>query len=173
MNDSPQPFENIYRAPSEAGDSEPPPDRFALPVIGIGALVALHVVTFGLYDLVWFYSRWSALRAGFSLKISPLGRSLFAVFFVHELFRHIDQVARDAGAKETWSPKRQATLYVLLAVTSAILGQLDIGPAFLGLFVLGALQPLPLVSAQIVINAAQRSHADPRARSGAAAPGHR
>src|SRR6478735_927493 len=61
--------------------------------VSIATLSALQLVTFGLYAVYWFYRHWAVQKRARRLNISPLARGIFAIFFVHRLFKAIDDGA--------------------------------------------------------------------------------
>ncbi len=52
----------------------------------IWKLVILTVLTFGLYEIVWFFKYWKTIKNANNEKISPLWRALFAGFSCFWLF---------------------------------------------------------------------------------------
>ncbi|MDP2396488.1 MAG: DUF4234 domain-containing protein [bacterium] len=50
-------------------------------VIPIWKFILLSVITFGIYELVWFYRNWKFLKSEQNLKITPLLRTIFASIF--------------------------------------------------------------------------------------------
>jgi hypothetical protein len=54
--------------------------------------VLMFVCTFGLYQIYWFYKNWQLIkeREGFAgIRISPLPRGIFSVFFCYQCFAKI------------------------------------------------------------------------------------
>jgi hypothetical protein len=118
-------------------------------------LAALQLVTLGLYAVYWFYRHWAVQKRARRLNISPLARGIFAIFFVHRLFRVIDQGARAVGISPRWKPGSQATLFVLLVLAGRTLGNLGSdGQVIVVSLVINALSILPLVAAQRLANRA-------------------
>lgn len=52
----------------------------------IWKLVVLSLITFGLYEIVWFYKYWKVIKDSNGEKISPFWRALFAGFSGFWLF---------------------------------------------------------------------------------------
>jgi Domain of unknown function (DUF4234) len=87
--------EDIYRPPQ--ADMEAPAPRAAEPAklapffqTSLLKIALLSVVTFGLYQLTWFYRQWDR-RRDHGEDVSPLGRTLFIVFFVYGLFKSVNE----------------------------------------------------------------------------------
>ena len=58
--------------------------------------IILSVLTFGLYQVYWFYQNWVFLRERDQSNISPLGRAILGVFFYDSLIRHLSPEGQDA-----------------------------------------------------------------------------
>jgi len=152
---------NPYAPPAESSEgverrqrpteAEPQPGFYRVPV---ATLIGLHIVTFGLYSVYWFYRHWDVQKRVHRLQISPLARGLFSLFFVHRLFEMIDRGARATGLSPTWRPESQATAYVGLVIGARILGQLPSSTLTPAVFeiVLSITSALPLAAAQKLAN---------------------
>src|SRR5258708_37159984 len=46
-------------------------------IISIPKLIILSTVTFGIYDIYWFYKQWKSFKAERDLKVTPWARALF------------------------------------------------------------------------------------------------
>jgi len=120
-----------------------------------GALVGLYLVTFGIYGVYWFYKHWAVQKRARGLNVSPLGRGIFAIFFVHKLFKIIDQTARATGITPQWNAASQATMYVVIVIVARVVTRLsDTGVGLLAGLGLVGLAVIPLLSAQRVANQA-------------------
>jgi hypothetical protein len=136
-------------------------------VVSVSKLVILFLGTFGTYGVYWFYEHWNRQRYAYGLKIWPIARGLFSIFFTHSLFKGIHLSARQQGLSPGWDPGTQATIYVVLVVVSRVLERVaNLPSSGMALSVLSmglALSSLfPLIAAQQVANAAS---GDPEARS--------
>src|SRR5215467_9105900 len=67
---------------------------FATPT---AKLVALSLVTFSLYEVVWTYYSWKALRARLGRSIWPFWRAVFAPIWMFGLCDELNREARDAS----------------------------------------------------------------------------
>lgn len=86
--------------------------------ISPGKLVFLSIITFGIYELYWFYKNWEAVKKIENKKISPLGRAIFAVFYCYELFKKILINATAKGYDKKYSPGLLATFYIIILLLS-------------------------------------------------------
>lgn len=78
-------------------------------------LVMLSVLTFGLYEIYWFYKQWQFVKKAKDLKVTPWARGLFAPLFAYPLFKHIFELAKEAGQKNNPSAGWLALAYFILA----------------------------------------------------------
>src|SRR5258708_26288675 len=65
-------------------DSNTPPYPY---VISIPKLIVLNLFTFGFYEIYWFYKQWKSLKYEIKLKVTTLGRAIFAPIFAYYLFK--------------------------------------------------------------------------------------
>ena len=116
--------EDIYSAPeSELEASEAADDRFY--VVAPVKFWVLYVVTFGLYQIYWFYQNWHNFKVATGRKMLPPLRGLFAIFFTHALFGEVNEALEDREIDVRWSPGGLASLYVILAVSSSVCDRLS------------------------------------------------
>lgn len=106
-------------------------------------LVVMSVVTFGLYQMFWFYKNWRIVKLQTSTRIMPFWRAFFGYFFCYSLFILIRRVAVRQGIKPMLSPGMAFLLWVALSS----LGKLRNG------YSLGSeLAVLPLLAVQNTID---------------------
>jgi hypothetical protein len=115
--------ENIYSAPvadlTDAprlqGDADSGGLKFY--VVAPYKFILLYVCTLGFYKIYWFYKNWSRYKAYVKsyadADMWPVMRAIFSIFFVHALFRNVDETINDEPRKFSWSPSVLATLYVI------------------------------------------------------------
>jgi hypothetical protein len=84
-----------------------------------GALFAVSLVTFGLYDVYWVYKNWVAVRDAGSKKLSPFWRTVFTVFYIYPLFRIMMLQAKRYGYDDQ-SAGLLAIGYIFVPYISAI-----------------------------------------------------
>lgn len=67
--------------------------------IPIKKVVGLSILTFGIYEMVWFYKCWKTLATKFGHKISPFWRALFCGFSGFWLFPILEKYIKSFGLK--------------------------------------------------------------------------
>lgn len=91
-------------------------------------LVWLAILSFGLYELYWFYRNWRAIKAVTTHDFSPGWRTagLFVpianVFMVYHLFRLAYSMADTPDRQPAFTPGRQTLVYFLLVAVSNVPG---------------------------------------------------
>ena len=85
-------------------------------IVSTRKAVVLYFATFGIYGFVWFYQHWNLIKLKEGLKIWPVPRAIFSIFFTHSLFQRFE----DASKNEGWSSASWASLYVLAAIISSV-----------------------------------------------------
>ena len=80
-------------------------------------LALMSVATLGFYEIYWFYKNWEMIKDRTGDDIRPFWRAVFAVFFVHKLFRSIHEMAETQRAPNKWRPGLLAWIFILLNVT--------------------------------------------------------
>jgi hypothetical protein len=76
-------------------------------------LATLSLVTFGLYEIFWFYRNWKKLKAR-GADLMPIMRSIFAPLFSHALFRAVQEEAGRRRVDYTWRPGSMAIAFLVL-----------------------------------------------------------
>lgn len=152
--------------PSPTGAPPPPVDTSEsgpIPYYAVSPnkLITLTICTMNIYAVYWLYRQWTALRwHGDRLReISPFGRAVFGVFFIHELFGFIRSSAQRAGVATAVDLRSQATIWVVSVVLANLLSRAKTSIAVLGI-VIGLAAAFPLAAAQREINAYLRKHDD-------------
>jgi hypothetical protein len=164
---------NPYAAPTtESPRGVPAGGGGDFYIVSNTKFLILYLGTFGIYGVVWFYRHWATVRAQTGEVLSPLGRSIFNVFFVHKLFRRFSEAAllRDQHPPDL---NGGATIYIVLSVVGNGISRVgDKVPdvplvSLIGLLLLLA-SVVPLSSAQSVANTAS---GDPEGSSNASFSG--
>jgi len=79
----------------------------------------LSIITFGLFEVFWFYKNWKAVKKFENSKIIPLGRAVFAILNCYWLFKRI---LKSAGRLDNqwnasfYSPLLIAISYIVLVM---------------------------------------------------------
>ena len=85
----------------------------------ISKIVILSILTFGLYEIVWFYNIWKSLASNLDYKLNPLWRAFFypvTNFFLFPLIsKYIEKYTNNG-----FPPIIFATLYLLLNATQRL-----------------------------------------------------
>jgi hypothetical protein len=142
-------------------------------VVSLRKFWILFVATLGMYQVYWFYKNWSRYKEGASADngidgdIWPVPRAIFAVFFVHSLFREIAAHATTKQRLFDWRLESHATGLVVMMLASNVLSSMSnrsIGSPLTDILNLLILLPLLYSSyrAQWFINA---SCGDPQGNS--------
>ena len=115
----------------------------------ITQLLWLTVLSFGLYEVYWFYRNWKALAEHTGLKINPVWRTLgllvpfVNVFMVYHQFRMVWLLAESPARTPVYSPGIMTLAYfALVGVSNAV------GP----IWPLAALTVLPIIPVQFELN---------------------
>lgn len=155
-------MDNLYQPPAAdlslpAALSDEPPFFVSSP----GKVVALFVLTCGIYSLYWFYQHWRAQDQE-TPGLLPAVRALFNVFYTHALFRRIADKHAAAGLGH-WDYSGMAWFYVGMSLLSNFLDRIyqSTGISILTIIFL-MLAVLPLQEAQ---RHANRVSGDPEGRS--------
>ena len=79
-------------------------------------LIFVCLLSFGLYELYWFYRNWKAIRDHEQIRISPVWRSIFSVLFCYNFFKRIRKAATARGYSSSYSAGALALLYIVLTM---------------------------------------------------------
>lgn len=150
QNQQPTPY-NPQTMPSEQ------PEFY---VVSPTKFLALFIGTFGFYELYWFYQNWRLHKIKRNLKIWPVPRAIFSIFFAHSLFRKIDQQTKKSKRNYAWEANLFATTYVVCSIFSRVIDHLipdDTNNPYALLLVFSFIIPIgySLFSAQKAINVSQ------------------
>ena len=113
-------MDNVYKPP-EANlimENATDTDNNMFYVVSPNKFLLLFIGTLGLYALYWFYRNWSQYNSYENLRVWPVPRAIFAIFFTHSLFRYINEELSYVKPKEVWNHANAATLYVVVTIIS-------------------------------------------------------
>ena len=88
-------------------------------------LVLFSILTFGIYEIYWFYKNWQAVKKFEGQKISPFWRAIFAVFFCYGLFKKVSESAKSHNYRNLYSSGWLATAYIFLLLVGNGLSTVD------------------------------------------------
>jgi hypothetical protein len=106
-------------------------------------LFIMSTVTFGLYELYWFYKNWKYIKVWTGCNLWPFWRAFFGILFCYPCFKAIREVAGARGIAIPWSAGWLAVVWICLELSWRL-------PAPLSL--LSWLSPLALLQVQYVVN---------------------
>lgn len=78
----------------------------------MGKFTLLYFGTMGFYSLYWFYRNWAAAEAITGERMLKLGRTLFAMFFIHQLFALVQSEQKTEEQQHPWRPNKLAWVYI-------------------------------------------------------------
>jgi len=84
--------------------------------ISVGKFIFYSVISFGIYEIVWFYRNWKFFEEKEKLNISPFWRAFFAIFFINDLFKRMLKLSQEKGYKETYSSGWLTAAWFILTV---------------------------------------------------------
>jgi hypothetical protein len=71
--------------------------------VSVGTFIFYSIISFGIYELVWFYRSWKFFKEKEKTNISPFWRTVFAIFFINSLFKKMLEYAKKEGYKKEYS----------------------------------------------------------------------
>lgn len=113
-------------------------------------LIILSILTFGIYEIYWFYRNWKHLKKHKNLDISPGWRTvgffvpIYGIILIYRQIRDIRDFAMEAGCKTYSSPEWLTFGYIFLSGISLRLAVYEwkltnpmelLGTAVFGLFI--------------------------------------
>ena len=122
--------DNIYSAP--AADLKDGPRllgedaaaELKFYVVAPRKFILLYVCTLGFYKLYWFYKNCSSYKAHSNDSMWPVVRAFFSIFFVHSLFRRVDETIKERSPGYSWNPQALATSFVIFQLVNNIIDRL-------------------------------------------------
>lgn len=118
--------DNPYETPQgELIDPAESSEAAGFYVVSKKKLILLSAFTVGFYQVYWYYRNWKLQKLATGEKIWPVPRAIFSIFFVHSLFRAVND-KKEGGAvpREGWNHGRTATTIVILVIVSRLLDRL-------------------------------------------------
>ena len=73
-------------------------------VISIWKFILLSLITFGIYELVWFYRNWKFLKKEQNLKITPFLRTIFSTIFAWSFASYLKKFLKENNIICNYSP---------------------------------------------------------------------
>ena len=88
-------------------------NELCFDTISVKKVVWLSILTFGIYEIIWFYKCWKTLAVKFGHKVSPFWRAIFAGITGFWLFPTISRYV-EKFEMETFDGIFFAILYLLI-----------------------------------------------------------
>ena len=115
---------NPYAPPSapvaDVEDSRLPDNSNPLFAVGTVKVCVMWLVTFGVYQIYWFYRHWSLIRGRDRSDIMPAMRAFFSIFFAYSLFKRIEEDGKDYGVPESLAVVSLTVAFVVLQISSRL-----------------------------------------------------
>jgi hypothetical protein len=80
-------------------------------------LIIMSIVTFGIYELYWFYKNWKLIKQRTGDNIMPFWRAFFGVIFCYSCFKEIKEVAKTQNVTFPSTPGLLATIWIVFTIT--------------------------------------------------------
>jgi len=151
-------MENVYNAPQSDIETVGT-KKFEFYAVSPLKFTVLFLSTLGIYQIYWNYKNWRLIKTQHNLKIWPVGRSIFSIFFITSLLKRVDSRLVEAKLNHQWRPVLIANVYIIFSVAGSVCDRLadkEIGVPFT-LFVSTLILPVVwfyLHKAQLAINLA-------------------
>lgn len=65
--------------------------------VGLFKFAVMSLVTFGFYEVFWFYWNWRLVRARTGAKITPVARAIFAIIFCYPFFAEVKKYSAQSA----------------------------------------------------------------------------
>ena len=106
-----------------SGDALPGPPEPLFLHISVAKLILLSIASVGIFEAYWIYKNWKYIKKREGLRIRPIWRGIFGIFYCHSLLKRING-DKDAGAIiEPSFSVQLATGWVILVILAGIIGQ--------------------------------------------------
>jgi len=85
-------------------------------ILPIWKFALLSIITFGIYQLIWFYFNWKFLKEEDNLKISPFWRAWFSMFWAGSFADHLQKHLNKNGIAGAYSPILIGITYFVMSI---------------------------------------------------------
>jgi len=96
-----------------AGDIGEQTEYFSVPTT---KLIVMCVLSFGIYEVYWFYKNWKAVVVQEQKKMRPFWRAIFALFYCYSLFKRILISAVSKGYQTKMSYTTLTVCYIVITM---------------------------------------------------------
>ena len=121
-------------------------------------LVIMSTVTFGIYEIYWFYKNWKLIKQRKASDIMPFWRAFFGILFCYSCFKEMQAVAKSRRIEFSSSPGLLATVWIILMMAWRLPDPFSLASWFTPLVL------LPVQDATNRLNAAVAPGHNPNAR---------
>jgi hypothetical protein len=84
--------------------------------VGVVKLIVMTFVTFGVYEIYWFYRHWNLVRGRDRSDIWPVPRAIFAVFFVYQLFARFRSDGEQYNVTTSFAAGPLAAVFIIFNI---------------------------------------------------------
>lgn len=116
---------NPYAAPDSQPVVETKDENQKFYVVAPMKFFLLYGATLGVYQIYWHYKNWSLFKKSYRGDEWPVMRAIFAIFFIHSLFREVDAQLKKNRSTHSWNPSLHATAIVILLIAERIIGRMS------------------------------------------------
>jgi len=106
----------------------------------------LSFLTLGIYERIWMYRMWSAIKLKTNTPMMPVARAIFSIYWFYPLFAHLKRDGQSRHSAKTIMPVGIAMLCAVFYFLIAIVGQ------FVDIYIVTVLSILlPLIFIPLVL----------------------
>ena len=106
-----------------SGDALPGPPKPLFLHISVARLVLLSIASVGIYEAYWIYKNWRYIKEREGLRIRPVWRGIFGIFYCHSLLKRIKADKEASALIEPTYSVQLATGWVILVILAGIIGR--------------------------------------------------
>lgn len=92
-------------------DQNTPPYPY---IVSTAKLTILSILTFGLYEIYWFYRQWKSFKEEKNLKVTVWARAFFSGITAYSLFKEISKAVEEHDKNKTIPSGVLAVIYFVL-----------------------------------------------------------
>ena len=96
--------------------ASPTPQETLSNYMSPSKVAVLSILSFGIYEIVWFYRQWKYVKVVKKLNIAVWARAIFTPIFAYSLFKEIVGMTKEAGDSTNKNPGWLFVLYLIPTV---------------------------------------------------------
>jgi hypothetical protein len=89
-------------------------------ILTVSQFILLSLASFGMYNIWWIYKSWKFFQEKDILDIRPAVRTIFSIFYLHDLFKRILTFANEKGYDKGFEPAIYFIGYVFVNMLSKL-----------------------------------------------------